>query len=501
MPSKIIHVDIAIIGTGSAGMRAYAQAKEKTDKIAIIEGNVYGTTCARVGCMPSKLMIAPAEVRHRVETFAKFGLEQPAIAVDGKAVMKRVRDERDRFVGFVERKVESWEESHRFKAWASFVDDHTLELSTGEHIVAKTIVIATGSSPRVPEPLKAAGKRLISSDDVFYWDDLPESVGVIGAGIIATELGQALHRLGVRVKTFNRSDRILGIHDPVLLDYVKDTFCVEHPHELAYTLDSMKELDDGVEMSYTTKNGEQKTDRFEYILNATGRVANVARLTLKNTSLDLDDDGSPISNPETMQCNGAPHIFISGDASTSPQLLHIAGQEGMLAGENAMRYLDDPTSIRSKEPQVLIATAFCDPQYSLVGKSYADLKKAETSFVVGQADLDDQGRARVFQVNRGLIRLYGEPQTGRLLGAELFGPEMEHIGHLLAWGISLANEQSPERGLTANHALTLPFYHPTIEEALQNALRDLAKNVITDLEQGYKDVAEAEASESAKLVN
>jgi dihydrolipoamide dehydrogenase len=481
MPSKTIHVDIAIIGTGSAGMRAYTQAKEKTDSIALIEGNVYGTTCARVGCMPSKLMIAPAEARHRVGTFAKFGLEQPPIAVDGKAVMKRVRDERDRFVGFIERRVESWKPEHRFKAWASFVDDHTLELSTGEHIIAKTIVIATGSTPREPEPLKAAGKRLITSDDIFYWDDLPESIAVIGAGIIATEIGQALHRLGVRVKTFNRSDRILGIDDPELLDYVKDTFCAEHPHELAYTLDEMKELDDGVEMTYTTKSGEQKTETFEYILNAAGRIPNVAKLNLNNTSLTLNKDGSPISNATTMQCDGAAHIFIAGDTSASPQLLHIAGQEGLLAGKNALRYLDDPTSLCEKEPQIVLATAFCDPQYSLVGTSYGELKEASTPFVIGQADLDDQGRARVFQVNRGLIRLYGEPQTGRLLGAELFGPEMEHIAHLLAWSMSLANDRSPERGLTAEDALALPFYHPTIEEALQNALRDLNSKRLSSL--------------------
>ena len=142
-----IRVDIAIIGTGTSGMGAYREAKKFTDSIALIEGDQYGTTCARVGCMPSKLLIAPAEARYRANYFERFGLVGAVPAVDGAAVMKRVRDERDRFVGFVVKAVEGFDEAHRIRAHATFVDDHRLQLSDGRMLRAERIIVTVGSRP------------------------------------------------------------------------------------------------------------------------------------------------------------------------------------------------------------------------------------------------------------------------------------------------------------------------------------------------------------------
>ena len=143
-------VEVAIIGAGTSGMGAYREALKHTNSIALIEGDQYGTTCARVGCMPSKLLIAPAEARHRAEKFFEFGLHGEVPNVDGKAVMKRVRAERDRFVGFVNESVESFAPEHRIMAKATFIDDHTLSLSNGMIIKAEKIVLAVGSRPSYP---------------------------------------------------------------------------------------------------------------------------------------------------------------------------------------------------------------------------------------------------------------------------------------------------------------------------------------------------------------
>ncbi len=197
-------VEIAIIGAGTAGMAAYHQARKQTDSIALIEGGPFGTTCARVGCMPSKLLVAPAHARHRLAALPAFGIESDAGKVDGRAVMKRVREERDRFVGFVKDSVESFDQRHVVRGHAVFEDPHTLRLGPAsdgskpafERIRAKRIIIATGSRPRIPDSLRAAADRLIVNDDVFDWQDLPGSVAVFGAGAIGVEIGQALHRLG-----------------------------------------------------------------------------------------------------------------------------------------------------------------------------------------------------------------------------------------------------------------------------------------------------------------
>ena len=142
----------------------------------LIECGVYGTTCARVGCMPSKLLIAAAEAAHAVAGAARFGVMAGPAAIDGRAVMARVRSERDRFVGFVVDAAQRWPGEHRLMGRARFVDDHTLQVSATQ-VRAQRIVIATGSRPNVPAAWRAAlGDRLIVNDDVFDWTDLPRSV-------------------------------------------------------------------------------------------------------------------------------------------------------------------------------------------------------------------------------------------------------------------------------------------------------------------------------------
>ena len=145
---KVEQVDVAIIGAGTAGVAAYRAARAAGATAMLIEGGAYGTTCARVGCMPSKLLIAAADAAHAVATAPGFGVHlDGAIRIDGRAVMERVRRERDRFVDFVLRDMERIPETDRLRGHARFVDDHTLEVDGQTRVVARTVVIATGSRP------------------------------------------------------------------------------------------------------------------------------------------------------------------------------------------------------------------------------------------------------------------------------------------------------------------------------------------------------------------
>ena len=199
---KELNVDVAVIGGGTAGLGAYRAAKLSTPSVVMIEGGPFGTTCARVGCMPSKLLIAAAEAVHQIERAPGFGVHpQGEIKIDGREVMARVKRERDRFVGFVMEGVISIPDSDKILGYARFIDDNTLQVDDHTRIVAKRIVIATGSRPTWPAPWNELGDRLIINDDVFNWNDLPESVAVFGPGVIGLELGQALHRLGCLLYT------------------------------------------------------------------------------------------------------------------------------------------------------------------------------------------------------------------------------------------------------------------------------------------------------------
>ncbi len=159
---KLLQTDIAIIGAGTAGMSAYRAALTHTNSVLVIEGGPYGTPCARVGCMPSKLLIAAAEAAHTARHAHAFGVLAGPVQVDGTAVMQRVRSERDRFVGFVTEAVAHWPAEHRLRGRARFIDDHTLQIDEHTRVQAKRIVIATGSKANVPDAWRqSAGDRLI----------------------------------------------------------------------------------------------------------------------------------------------------------------------------------------------------------------------------------------------------------------------------------------------------------------------------------------------------
>jgi dihydrolipoamide dehydrogenase len=455
---RTVKTDVAVIGAGTAGLAAYRAAKAAGRNALLIEGGPYGTTCARVGCMPSKLLIAPAEAAHGVERFAGFGLRLPAaVEIDGKAVMARVRAERDRFVGFVLQGVAGIPAHDRIEARARFVDDTTLV--TGDTTISsRAIVIATGSSPSYPASWNALGDRLVTNETIFEWTDLPQSVAVFGPGVIGLELGQALHRLGVRVKVFGRGGSVAHLTDPELAAEARRIFGAE----FYLDTDARAEVSrdgDRVAVRYRATDGEWQTETFEYLLAATGRTPNVGNLALDTTSVVRDARGVPLFDRETLQCGRAP-IFIAGDANADAPLLHEAADEGRIAGENAARFPD----VRPGARRAGLAIVFTDPQIAMVGGGHRVAREAANGFVTGVVSFDDQGRARVMQRNQGRLHVYAEIGTGLLLGAEMIGPDAEHLAHLLAWARQL--------DLTIGEMLMLPFYHPVVEEGLRTALRD-----------------------------
>jgi dihydrolipoamide dehydrogenase len=451
-------VDVAIIGAGSAGLPAFRAARKHSENVVLIEGGVYGTTCARVGCMPSKLLIAAAEAAHSVETASGFGIQTAKPVVNGREVMERVRGERDRFVGFVLEDIENIDQKHHLRNHAKFLDDHRLEV--GEEIIeAKSVVIATGSSPKLMPMFKGLGDRLIVNDDVFEWETLPESVAVFGPGVIGIELGQALHRLGVRIRVFGRSGTLTPLSDMAIRDYAEKVFQTEFPLDTKANLHGLEREGDQVKIRFVDReDGKEKEENFEYVLAATGRSPNVINLGLENTSLELDSREVPVFDPNTMQC-GDSSIFIAGDVNNTMLLLHEAADEGKIAGDNAGRFPDIKSGMR-RSP---ISVVFCDPQIAMVGQSWGELKGQE-NVVVGKLSFEGQGRSRVMLKNKGLMHIYADRTSGLFLGSEFIGPQAEHLAHLLSW----AHQQK----MTIPQMLEMPFYHPVIEEGLRTALRD-----------------------------
>jgi dihydrolipoamide dehydrogenase len=451
------NVDVAIIGTGTAGMGAYREARKYTNSIALIEGGEYGTTCARVGCMPSKLLIAAADAAHHARHAGGFGVTVPTVNVNGKAVLERIRRERDRFVGFVVDDVDGFDDQHKVGGYARFQDDHTLLIDDHTEIQAKRIVIATGSRPFVPSVLTNAGDRLLVNDDIFEFEDLPASVLVAGTGVIGLELGQALSRLNVDVTMLARSDSIGGIADPEIKSYAAGVFKSEFDLQLNSKIEAVVQTKDRVEVQYRDAYDVVTVKHVDYVLVAAGRTPNTDKLGLSQTSLLLDERGVPMFDGQTMQTS-ASHIFIAGDANHELPLLHEASDEGRIAGRNAGAY----PSVVPGQRRTPLGVVFSEPQIASVGLRVNELQGID--FVVGEVSFEGQGRSRVMAKNKGILKVYAQRQSGRLLGAEMFGPAAEHIGHLLSWSV--------QQGLTVEQILNMPFYHPVIEEGVRTAFRD-----------------------------
>jgi len=456
-----VHVDVAVIGAGTAGMGAYRAARAHSDSVLLIEGGAYGTTCARVGCMPSKLLIAAAEAAHQARHTEPFGVQVQGITIDGAAVMARVRRERDRFVGFVLDTVKTMPQGDRLRSQVRFQDATTLVTQDGQLIHAKRIVIATGSRPVLPPVLQGLSAHLLTNETVFELPTLPKSLAVFGPGPLGMELGQAMSRLGVSIKMFGVGGGVAGIRDPAIRDYANTTFNDEFYLDASAQVKSATDTATGVNIEYRHHDGSWPTESFDYVLAATGRAPDLAGLALENTGLLLNERGAPVFDRFTLQC-GNSTIFMAGDASNDVPLLHEAADQGRIAGENAARYPDLRAGLR----RTPLAVVFTDPQVASVGFNLAQLNQHfKGRFAQGQVSFEDQGRSRVMLRNKGILKVYGEQGSGLFLGAEMFGPAAEHIGHLLAW--------AAQQRMTVSEILDMPFYHPVIEEGLRTALRDL----------------------------
>ncbi|MBW2315365.1 MAG: dihydrolipoyl dehydrogenase [Deltaproteobacteria bacterium] len=453
-------VDVAVIGAGTAGLNARSAAAKAGASTVLIEGGTHGTTCARVGCMPSKLLIAAAEAAHGVADAGRFGIEVSGpVRVDGPAVLERVRRERDRFVGFVLDSVERIPREGRLDGHARFVGPTSLEVEGHGRVDTRAVVLATGSSPFIPPALDAIREHVLVNDDVFELPDLPESLAVVGAGVIALELGQAFARLGVRVSIFARSQNFAGLTDPAVRESAAVVLGCELTIHRSVAIEVSGDPEAGFRVRWRTPDGAAGEESYQHVLAAAGRKANLAGLGLERAGLALDARGRLAHDPATLQVGSAP-VFLAGDVTAEKAILHEAADEGRLAGANAAHF----PKLESPARRAPLSIAFTEPQIAGVGARFADLDLAGAR--VGAVDYADQGRARVMGRNAGVVRIYGECGSGVLLGAEMVGPRVEHTAHLLAWAI--------QSGLTVDEALARPFYHPVIEEGIQTALRNLA---------------------------
>lgn len=450
----IREVKVAIIGAGSAGLYAMSQVKRFTDDFVLIDGGELGTTCARVGCMPSKVLIQIAEDFHRKSIFDREGITgKEHLTVNIEDAMEHVQDMRDTFVDLtLTNSIDLLDEDKLIESYVTFVDTNTLKTENGDIIKAEKIIISTGSRPMVPEAWKKFADKIITTDDFFELEELPESIAVIGLGVIGLEIGQSLHRIGIQVTGIDQLNCIGGIADEQINKTAIEIIGREMPLWLGHAAEITEHKDGKLKVSA----GENSVV-VDKVFASIGRISNTDKLNLAALDLKFNANGSPVFNEHTMQL-GDHAIYIAGDATATKPVLHESGFEGRVAGYNIMQ--DINTHFKLKTP---LAITFCDPNIVAVGAQLNELNQDEIA--IGEVRLAPVGRALIMGKNRGLIRIYADKKSGKLLGACMVSARGENLAHLLCWAI--------EMSLTVLDVLKMPFYHPVMEEALQAALYDL----------------------------
>ena len=448
-------VDTIIVGAGTAGLSALHEVRRYTDDFLLINDGRWGTTCAGVGCMPSKALIEVANAFHRRHVFEDFGIRGgEALRADIPAVLAHVRKLRD---GFVAGPQAVREKLGRRAIWgrARLKGPNRVEVN-GEEIEARAIILAPGSRPVVPKAWGAFGDRILTSDTLFEQNDLPRRIAVIGMGAIGVEIAQALARLGVEVAEFDALDSLGGIDDPRILGSFRPMIAREislhlgAPAELSATQGGI--LVDGAGGSYEA----------DIVLAAMGRRPNIDGLGLETLGVAFDARGMPEINPTTLRLGDLP-VFLIGDANGYRPLMHEAADEGHIASRNAAPGI----AILPHCRRTPLAIVFSSPQIARVGAAISEMPEARRAS--GSFDFSKQPRARMSAAAAGLLRVHADRETGMLLGAEMCIPAAEHVAHLLALAI--------ERKATVSDLLAMPFYHPVLEEGLRSALRDLARSL------------------------
>ena len=482
-------LDTLIIGAGTAGLAALREVRKRTDRYLIVNEGPWGTTCARVGCMPSKALIEAANAFHRRHAFEAFGLRgAEGLTADIAAVLQRVRDLRDQFVAGALQATDTLGAA-RMAGRATVLGPNAVDID-GTPYATRSIIIATGSRPRVPDEWLAFGDRILTTDTLFEQPTLGPRVAVIGMGVIGVEIAQALARLGIEVAAFTTSNTLAGLKDPTLnaeLAAVLKQEMLLHTGAPA----ELREVAGGIEVS----SGPNRVV-VDQVIAAMGRMPNIEHLGLETLGVPLNPRGMPAVNPQTQQIGDLP-VFLAGDANTHAPLLHEAADEGHIAGINAMACALTPAAAPAAAPAAIptpptptrfqrrtpLAIVFCDPQVAMVGKRLADLDSAHT--VTGTVRFTNQGRARAAQRNRGALHVYADRATGRLQGAEMCAPAAEHLAHLLALAV--------QQKLTVHQLLGMPFYHPVLEEGLRTALRDAARQLADAANAPESDLASCPA--------
>lgn len=447
--------DCIVIGGGTSGIGAAKQLQKNGYKVLIVEKDDFKTTCANVGCMPSKLLLSPAKDSYRIKNSRKKYIDSTISKIDDEKIMSHLRSERDRFVGFV--KESASEINNRIIGYANIINKNTIavKIENKEFIFnTKTIIIATGSYPIISKEFEDYKDKILTNENVFELKNLPKSILIVGAGVIGLELGSALSNLGVKTTIYSMDKSLFGLDEEIKNSIIDSQ--TENYEKMIFN-QTIKKVSFHNNL-YKIEFNNNDIVEVESVLLSIGRIPNLESVGFKNLfkeNINLKEILKTIDkNNLNIKDYDINNVFIAGDANSIEPLLHTASDDSTRAANSVINYLDNK-NIENKRTKPLSIIFTIPYQISFGGEN----KNYDYSVIF---DWKTQGRSRVDGKNFGKLKLCFEKDS--LIGYENIGPDSEHIAHLLSWQIESKNNK-------IDNLLSMPYYHPVIQEGLRTAFR------------------------------
>ncbi|MHA1686911.1 MAG: mercury(II) reductase [Candidatus Heimdallarchaeaceae archaeon] len=457
--------DVAVIGTGGAGMGAAIKAAEEGRTVCIIEMGEIGGTCVNIGCIPSKTLIRATEILNKIhsspflEIKSKIELNWQKVLGWKNNLVNKLRNEK-----YVE-VIQSYEQITLIRGKAIFNSNGALMVDN-KKINAKKVIIATGSQPKIPPIFVEKKISVFTSTSIMELSKLPESLIIIGGRAIALELGQMLSNMGVDITIIQRSSRILPKHNPDVAMLLQK-YLIESGMKI-YT--NTKILD--VNVSKNEKNvlieinGQRHNIVAKDILVATGRKPNTKGIGLENVGVELTDEGFIRVN-EYMQTSN-PRIYAAGDVTILPKFVYVAAMSGSIAAFNAIHGNSKKINL-----SVLPSVIFTNPELAMVGFTEEEAKKEGYETLISILNLNNVPYALTSYDTRGIIKLIADKRTNRLLGAHILCSNAGEIIQSAALIIYFGSKYD----ITIDEILELFFLYLVQVEALKLAMINLKKDI------------------------
>jgi mycothione reductase len=461
------HYDLVVVGAGSGN--TIVDSRFDSWKVAIVEPGPIGGTCLNRGCIPSKMLIHPADLALQARRGPAFGVRTSYDGADWPAIRDRVFSRTDGDARGGREYREGQDNVDLLVGTCAFTGgpgEKTLEVSLGDGstttITADQVVLAAGSRPVVPDIPGLHDVPHHTSDDVMRLETLPRRMAVIGGGYVGSELAHVLAEYGVQITQVDSSPRLLGTQD----EEISEVFTAAVAERWDVRLETELERAEPGPSGAVLHLSDGSTVEVDAVLVAVGRTPNADTLGLDHVGVEVDDAGRVVVDQH--QRTGVDGIWALGDLSSPEPLKHVANQDARVVQHNLLHPDDLVVSDHRFVPQAV----FAQPQVASVGQTEAQAREAGIDLAVGRHDFADiaHGWALMEDDTGHLVKLLADRSTGLLVGAHLVGPQASVLVQPLIQAMSFGQP-------VADLARGQYWIHPALTEVVENALIAVAEDL------------------------